>query len=167
MASLEIIAIVLTGLSITVSIVYYAMVLRNHNKTRQIQLFMQIYRDISSEESLVTWAELVNRKVEIEEYLQKYDSTVNTSHFGKRASFWYKYNTIGELLRLNMIDVDLLKRLNVDTNAIIMWESWEHIIKDNRKRENMPDIWAGFEFLYDEMKKYRRIKNYPDITYNP
>jgi hypothetical protein len=48
-----------------------------------------------------------------------------------------------------------------------MWENWEHIIEDNRKRENMPDIWMGFEYLYNEMKKYRKSKNYPDPTYNP
>ena len=50
MVSLEIIALVLTGLSITVSIIYYANVLSNANKTQQLtlenrnaQLLMRIY----------------------------------------------------------------------------------------------------------------------------
>ena len=42
MASFEFLAIILTGLGLTASITYYASVLRNQNKTRQAQLFIQI-----------------------------------------------------------------------------------------------------------------------------
>ena len=57
MVSLEVIALVLTGLSITASIIYYANVLGNANKTqqmqletRQTQLFMNFYETYRSEE---------------------------------------------------------------------------------------------------------------------
>ena len=152
---------------------YYVINVRANQKnqklqleTRQMQLFMQIYNDINSRESLINWAELNNLTIDYEEYLQKHDSTVSPEYFAKRASLWYSYNTIGELLRLNMIEPDLLARLNVDTNVIVMYENWEHIIKENRTRENMPDLWDGFEYLYNEMKKIRESKNYPQITYN-
>ena len=71
------------------------------------------------------------------------------------------------MLRLKMVDPDLLHRLNVDTNVIMLWENWEHIIKMNRERENMPDLWDGFEYLYNEMKALREKMGYPEITYNP
>ena len=164
---IESIPYVLTGIGIIVSILYYTSVLRNQNKTRQMQLFMQINNILTTRESLQTFIELMNLKVDEEEYRQKYDSYVNPEHFGKRASLWYTYNSIGEMLRLKMVDPDLLHHLNVDINVIMVWENWEHIIKMNRERENMPDLWDGFEYLYDEMKKLRKRMNYPDITYNP
>jgi len=161
------ISIIFAGLSIAASIVYYASVLRNANKTREIQLFMQLYNILHTRESLQTFIELLNLKIDEEEYRQKYDSYVNPEHFGKRGSLWYTYNSIGEMLRLKMVDPDLLHRLNVDLHVIMLWENWEHIIKMNRERENMPDLWDGFEYLYNEMKILRRKMNYPDITYNP
>jgi hypothetical protein len=66
-----------------------------------------------------------------------------------------------------MVDPDLLHRLNVDTNVIIMWEKWEPIIKMNREREQMPDLWDGFEYLYNEMKALRNKMGYPEILYKP
>ena len=164
---IESIPYVLTGIGIIVSILYYTSVLRNANKTREMQLFMQMYNILHTRESLQTLIELLNLKVDEDEYRQKYDSYVNPEHFGKRASLWYTYNSVGEMLRLKMVDPDLLHRLNVDTNVIMLWENWEHIIKMNRERENMPDLWDGFEYLYTEMKKLRKNMNYPDITYNP
>ena len=63
MASLEFLAIVLTGLGLTVSIVYYATILRNANKaqqhateTREIQIFMQLMQQITNYESYKTCA---------------------------------------------------------------------------------------------------------------
>jgi len=42
MIQIEYLALILTGLGLTASITYYASVLRNQNKTRQAQLFIQI-----------------------------------------------------------------------------------------------------------------------------
>lgn len=171
---IEYLPLVLTGIGIIVSILYYTSVLRNANKTqklqletRQMQLFMQINNILNTRESLQDFIELINLKVDEEEYRQKYDSYVNPEHFAKRGNLWYTYNSIGEMLRLNMVDPDLLHRLNVDTNVIMMWENWEHIIKINREREQMPDLWDGFEYLYTEMKKLRETRGYPQIKYEP
>ncbi len=136
-------------------------------ETRRMELFLQIWRDFNSQENINIVAELFNLKPDYEEYLQKYDSHVNPSFFARRSGLWYFFNSIGELLRLNYIDPDLLNRLNMDINVIVVWENWAHIIKKNRAVENMPDLWDGFEYLYNEMKSLRDSKGYPEITYNP
>jgi hypothetical protein len=159
------ISILFAGLSIAASILYYANVLMNANKTQRTQLFMRIYEQINSEESLKTWAELVNLQVaDIDEFLAKYDSSVNPAHYAKRAHIWYTYNSTGELLRLGLIDSDLLARLRLDTQVIAMWEKWEPIIMETRERENVPDSWAGFEYLYREMRRLRESRGLPDMT---
>ncbi len=178
---IETIALVLTGIGLTASLFYYSNILKNANKTRelqlqaqkestktrQLQIFMQLQNGFNAKENLLDFAELMNLKVDEGEYREKYDSYVNPEFFAKRASVWYYYNSIGELLRMGLVEKDLLHRLNIDINAMLIWENWEHIIKLNRERENMPDLWDGFEYLYNEMKELRSEMGYPDITYNP
>ena len=135
-------------------------------ETRQTQIFMQIYQQINTEAVYKSWAELVNMgKIDYEEYLQKYDSTVNPDHFAKRAQIWYSYDIIGELLRMGTVELDLLNRLSLAPMVITMWERWEHIIRKTREREGGPDLWEGFEYLYNEVKKYRDKEGYPDFKY--
>ena len=164
-------SIVFAGLSIAASIVYYASVLRNANKTQQmqletrkVQLFMQLYQQLTSEETLKASMELMTLDIQDnDEYLKKYDSSVNPAHYAKRAHIWWLYNSIGELLRMGTIEHDLIDRLQLDATVIITWEKWEHIIKETRARENLPTIWEGFEYLYNETKKIRDMRGYPDI----
>ena len=47
----------------------------------------------------------------------------------------------------------------------LVWEKWEHIIMEIRKRKKAPDVWEGFEYLYDEMKRYRIERGLPAYTY--
>ena len=103
-------------------------------------------------------------EISYEKYLEKYDSSVNPAFFAKRSALWYSLNTIGEMLRLGMIEVEFLHRLNIDIYVITLWETWKHIIERNRVVENMPDLWDGFEHLYIEMKSLRDEKGYPQIT---
>ena len=174
-------------LSLVVGVIYYITIMRNSQKTRELtlesqelarkaqeqtletrqnQIFMQIYQQVNSEDTQKSWADLMNLEIkDYDDYLQKYDSSVNPSHFGKRAHLWYSFNTIGELLRQGIIEPDLLRRLNMGLWTIPMWEKWRDIIKEIRVKENIPDAWEGFEYLYDEMKKIRDIKEYPKITY--
>ena len=164
---------------ILVGIIYYITIMRNQQRTRELaltaqehatetrqtEIFMRLYEQLNNAETYTSWAELVNQEIDNEEYLQKYDSTVNPVHFGKRAHLWYTYNTIGELLLMGIVKPDLIQRLSLDPMVITMWERWEHIIRETRIRENSPDIWSGFEHLYNEMVRLREERDYPKITY--
>ena len=134
-------------------------------ETRQTQIFMDIFEQLNSAETFTTWAEMVNLEIDNEEYLQKYDSSVNPVHFGKRAHIWLLFNTVGELLQMGIVKPELIQRLTLNTMVIVMWEKWEHIIRETRVRENAPDIWNGFEYLYNETIRYREEKGYPKVTY--
>lgn len=164
---------------ILVGIIYYITIMRNQQRTRELaltaqehatetrqtEIFMRLYEQLNNAETYTSWAELVNQEIDNEEYLQKYDSTVNPVHFGKRAHLWYTFNTIGELLLMGIVKPDLIQRLSLDPMVITMWERWEHIIRETRIRENSPDIWSGFEHLYNEMVRLREERDYPKITY--
>jgi len=159
---------------------YYVLTVRNAQRTRELtlkaqehatetretQIFMQLYQNLNNEDIYKKWAELVNQeKIEFNEYVEKYDSSVNPSHFAMRSIIWYSYNTIGELVRQGKIELDLVDRIQVGVMATVMWDKWEHIIKETRIRETAPDLWSGFEYLCDEIKSLRSEKGFPEFTY--
>ena len=162
----------LQTIGLLVGIAYYLIIMRNSQRnqqiqleTRKVQLFIQLYQQLTSEETLKASMELMTLDIkDNDEYLKKYDSSVNPAHYAKRAHIWWIYNSIGELLRMGTIEHDLIDRLQLDAQVIIMWEKWEHIIKETRVRENLPHIWEGFEHLYNETKKIRDMRGYSDIT---
>ena len=177
--TLPIVLQIVQTVGILVGIIYYVTIMRNQQRTRELaltaqehatetrqtEIFMRLYEQLNNAETYTSWAELVNQEIDNEEYLQKYDSTVNPVHFGKRAHLWYTFNTIGELLLMGIVKPDLIQRLSLDPMVITMWERWEHIIRETRIRENSPDIWSGFEHLYNEMVRLREERDYPKITY--
>ena len=165
---------------ILVGIIYYLTIMRNQQKTmeltlkaqehtleaRQTQIFMQLYQQLNSEDTHKSWADLMNLEIsDYDDYLHKYDSSINTAHYAKRTHIWYIYDTIGELLRQGIIEPDLVHRLSLSIMVVPMWEKWGDIIRANRMRESAPDLWDGFEYLYDELKMLRNRKEYPKITY--
>lgn len=177
--TLPIVLQIVQTVGILVGIIYYITIMRNQQRTRELalkaqehatetrqtEIFMRLYEQLNNAETYTSWAELVNQEIDNEEYLQKYDSTVNPVHFGKRAHLWYTFNTIGELLLMGIVKPGLIQRLSLDPMVITMWERWEHIIRETRIRENSPDIWSGFEHLYNEMVRLREERDYPKITY--
>ena len=166
-------------IALVVGIVYYISIMRNQQRTRelalkaqehatetrQVEVFMRLFEQLNDAETYTSWAELVNQEVDDEEYILKYDSSVNPVHFGKRAHLWFTFNTIGELLIMGIVKSELLFRLTLNTMVIIMWERWEHIIRATRVRENAPELWGGFEHLYNEMVRIREERDLPKITY--
>jgi len=176
----QIVLSTLQTVALVVGIAYYLTIMRNQQKTRELalkaqehatetrqtQIFMQIYEQLNSEETAKSWAELINMKVpDYDEFLQKYDSSVNPAHYAKRAKIWYSYHAIGELLRMGIIEPDLVHRLQLSPVVIAMWENWEYIIKEIRERENFPEYGEGFEYLYHELKRLRREKGYQEYQY--
>jgi hypothetical protein len=156
MVQIEFLPIVLTGIGIIVSILYYTSVLRNTNRNREIQIFTEIFKVISTEENQRTWAELLNAEfTDYDDYMKKYDSGINPGHYGKRGSIWWNYNAIGFLLKKGHISIDLVYDL-MATQAVLIWNKWGDMILKVRENQEMPRYFTGFEHLVNETKKYRR-----------
>ena len=157
---IESIPYVLTGIGIIVSILYYTSVLRNANKTRESQLFMQIFQQMNTERFWATWIELLSAEIsDYDEYLEKYDSTVDREHFAKRTKMWYNYHAIGDLLRRGVISIEAVENI-VGVGAIAIWHTWGDVIKEIGVHNGMPNIFNGFEYLYSELLDY--YEKHPD-----
>jgi hypothetical protein len=169
----------LQTIALIVGIAYYLFIMRNSQRnqelalkaqeqaieTRQTQIFMRLYEQINDADTYTVWAQLVNMEIDFDDFLQKYDSTADPVHFGKRAHLWFTFNTVGELLLMGIINPELIFRLTLPPMVITMWEGWEHIIREIRVRENSPELWNGFEHLYNEMVRLRKERGYPERIY--
>jgi len=166
MVSFEFIALILTGLGLTASLVYYANVLSNSNKTQQMQLEtrrMQIIMDVDQE---LKSYETYNKIIEImnmewdnyDDFEKKYGSDNNPENFAKRYSVLWRLNSIGILVRDGFIDAETVYDLLGEFSTIWVWRKFEPIIRETRVRYNVPLALNDFEFLYNELIKVREQK---------
>ena len=151
MASFEFLAIILTGLGLTVSITYYALVLRNANNTRQTQLFMNLFTQIRSKEFVRDTRDLSSWTWNnFEDFRSKYgsraDKEANTL-FHSTANF---FDGIGVLVYHKEINPKLVEEL-MSSWIIWFWEKFGGIIIDYRK-VSYPQYLEKVEFLYTKIK---------------
>jgi hypothetical protein len=143
----------LQTLGILVGVFYYIMVLRNQSKTRQIQLIMQL-SDSYTEEFSRKGVELLDMEwKDYDEFERKYGSDNNPDNFAMRVTSWNRFNTQGQLLMNRLIDADTIFGANRQA-AMFHWKKFGEVIKEIRRRYNMPLFCTGFEYLANENSKY-------------
>lgn len=174
MVSLEVIALVLTGLSITASIVYYANVLSNANKTqkmqletRQAQLLMKLYEEWRNPEQLKLYAKSLQMNwTSYEDFQDKY----SVDNFEERLPFTamsYYWEGVGVLVEEGLIDIKLVSKL-FSGDLKTHWEKFRSYIYDARERRNYPQFFDKTEYLYNRIEGLRGFewieKTITDIT---
>lgn len=166
MIEIEYLPIVLTGIGIIVSILYYASVLRNANKTQQMQLetrqasfFIQIYNKILDKEFLGTWLQVINYDWTSSDSIQLiYDFDVNPEMSTNIALVAQWYEGLGVLVQEKLLDIHLIAVMFPST-VINGWNAMGPWIKS--RQEIDPAAGIKFEYLYLELMKY--LDEHPEI----
>ena len=123
---------------------------------------MQIYQQVNTEEFWAKSAELLNLEfANYDDYMLKFDHSINPESFGKRAHVWFSYNNLGLLLLDGQLEVDKVWRL-AGIMSVLQWEKWRDIILEMREKQNLPTYFSGFEYLYNELLKYR--EEHPELA---
>jgi hypothetical protein len=157
MVSLEIIALVLTGLSITASIIYYANILNNSNKTREAQFIQQITAWRQNPEGWKINEMLYEMEwSDYQDFINKYDGSNNPEHAAKRNSFLYTLDTWGHLMKTADLNREIVYDM-MGRGIVSLWEKFKPIIYEMRINYFGDDdsYMKGFEYLYNEMMKVR------------
>ena len=146
MASFEFLALILTGVGLTVSITYYAMVLRNQNQTRQAQLFMQVFNRFQDPGFTKLHNEITSREwTSVDDFVKKYgrgdDALLSVQTY---------YEGVGVLLMKGMISPDFVYEL-IPTMANALWHKYEPLVLFVRENMNYPQYWRPVEYLKDKM----------------
>lgn len=127
------------------------MVLRNANKTREAQLFMQIYRDWKDPDRVSMENEIVRdwSWEDYDDFVAKYVS--NREEYLKLSHVTAYYEGIGIMVHRKLVDPNLIENL-MSSSIIETWEKLEPMIAEIRVRENYPQVVEWFEYLYDVIK---------------
>jgi len=151
MVQIEYLPIVLTGLGITASILYYTITLRNSNKTRQTQLYMQLLDRVAEEENRLRAVEVLQQDyTDYNDFMAKWGMYSNPVAYSKRIHVLSELDGIGHLLYKGLIDLELLHPI-ILAYTELQWEKWSPIIYEQRKTQ--PDRQKYFEYLYNEIQK--------------
>ena len=153
----------LQTVGLLVGISYYILTLRNTSKnqqltleTRRLQILMDVDKEMKSFENYRRMIELLNMQWEdYDDFERKYGSDNNPDNFALRHSMFYSLNSIGILLKDGFIDANTAYDLLGEVATIWMWNKFESVIKELRRRYNIPNSYEYFEFLYDELNKVR------------
>lgn len=150
------ISIIFAGLSIAVSIVYYASVLRNANLQQEKDFIYQRISTVNAE-FYINWRKLLRGEWrtfnEYMEYLEE-----NPDYYGIFTQTTTMLSSVGLLLKQKAIDPELLFSLYTPNSIIWTWEKAKPLIEVWREAMNYPEQYSGFEYLYNEAKK-----RYPDV----
>jgi hypothetical protein len=167
MASFEFLAIILTGLGLTASISYYAMVLRNQNKTQLMQIetrraniLMNLHSEWGKDEyQKASWTVIGLTFEDYDDFVNKYGPTTEYSEVNQEIFKvgWF-FNGLGSLLHKGFASLDLVDEL-FGYMVIWLWEILRPIIVESRTRYNQPESLEWFEYLYNEIQTFRETQN--------
>jgi hypothetical protein len=156
MVDIQTASIAIASASVVAGIVYYAFQLRHQTKIRQTDLIMRLSLTWSSSEYLEALSRFMTTEFkDYNDYRKKYvTSPTGFSEkpefiaMGKIGSF---FQGVGVLLQMKLVDISLAIRL-FGRSTIYTWEKMKPIVNGYR-REGYPQVYADFEYLYNEMKK--------------
>lgn len=151
MVDYQTLSIVLTGIGMIIALTYYGLQIRNQNRTRQTQLFMNLFTQIRSKEFVRDTRDLSSWQWrDFEDFRTKYgsraDKEANTL-FHSTANF---FDGIGVLVEYNELDPKLVEKL-MSSWIIWFWEKFGDVIKEYRKVSYLQYL-ESVEYLYDKIK---------------
>lgn len=163
MVQIEYLPIVLTGIGIIVSILYYTSVLRNANTTRKTQLYTQLFLTVSSEEFMKRSIDILAWEFEdYDDLVKKYFN--NPSLTAKWFSQTWWLDGLGYLISEGLLDPEMVYNFGGGGNAQINhWLKWESIIAEMRIRREDPEFLKWFEYVFEKMKELRTKKGLKPI----
>lgn len=159
--------------SLVVGIIYYLTIMRNQQRNQELtlkaqeqaiesrntQFLMQLYSDISDEESIKmifsdkTWDTF-------DEWWELYGPTKNPDAFAKWLHAMLTYEIIGVLLKRGFLDIEVIDDL-MSGGTLMIWDRYGSIIEGLRERFGYPQLQEHQEYMASEIRKIVN-KQHPD-----
>jgi hypothetical protein len=163
MVDAQTVGVLVTAASVTIAAIYYIITLRSNNKTRQAQLFMQIYTRVQEPEFMKNWNEVMDR--DWKEVVESWKAGGAKTPFQNVSwlSVAMYFEGIGVLLKKGLIDADFVYEL-MPTRASSYWAKFEPFFREVRTSMNFPQAGRNAEYLAVELNKLAEKRGEPIIT---
>jgi len=141
-----------------VGIFYYVTTLRNQNKARQTQLYMQISNKFGDSEQL----EARNKYdlfdwLNAEDLIKDFGSLEGRKTIGTLGCY---YESLGILVKEKLLDIRIVS-LFMTGNVISFWDKIKPFIGEMRELIGWQRAFVETEYLYNELMKY--LKQHPEL----
>jgi hypothetical protein len=144
----------LQTVGILVGIIYYITIMRNQYKTREAQFLLQLNQVFQDKEAIKDWYDVFTMEFQdYQEFLEKYDSTVNLENYLQRSRIYRMLNTFGQLLKKGLVSPETVYDGIQGGFIEGMWNKQSLHIRKIREQFNTPRYLDGFEYLAEAMKK--------------
>jgi hypothetical protein len=165
--ALQTISIVIAATSVVIGVINSILVSRRDERrqnlllknqelsleTRQIGLYMDFTKVI--QQSIDDYTDFFNQEWEdFEDYSQKYGQSSNPEAFNKFIRLADVFQSLGAFVEDGVFDIKTVYN-HSGFSIIPAWEKMEPLIRGMRTLFNNPTIYPQFEFLYNELIKYR------------
>ncbi len=161
-------SIVVASISVAVGDVLALLQLRNQGRTRQAQLFMQLYNRFSTKEFVRSTLEIIYER-ELKDFGESQAKATfllgetnieDASVSGEVCAF---FEGMGLLVKKRLIDINLVAEL-LSSPLCWVWEKLERNIIRARDLSGRPQIWEWFEYLYYEVQRIPSRKSQRAMT---
>ena len=167
MVDAETIGVLITAASVSIAAIYYTMTLRTQREnmrqtleTRQISLIDSIMTRALNEEGMRNYIELLNCEwSDYEDFERKYGMETDVGITARRYSQWQLYNSIGMMVRKDMVKAEDIYDMGIGMGMIWLWEKYQPIIDEIRRRYNGSEYLKNFEYLAQEMSKVKTARD--------
>ena len=155
--SLQTLLTYLTLISVPVGVFYHIMTLRNQSRTRQAQLFMQVYSQWTGGKYR-QWNEISSW--EWDDYNDFIQNHWDLESRNKHSSVSGFLEGLGVLVKEGLVPIRLVA-LYIAGLTRTYWEKFGPIIEEMRVRTNSPRGLSETEYLYRKLMKY--VEQHPEL----
>lgn len=156
---LQSVSYIAAAVGVCIAAIYYVLNLRTAIKTREAQLFMQVFDRFREQDF---W-EGINetRKAEFDEFLEWTQTKMSFDEFNKLNSISAYFEGVGVLLKRGYIDVDLINDF-MPITILTYFENIKPYIQWRIDRSSSTYRWKNYQYLYRVVKDTheRRLKSY-------
>jgi len=155
MITLEQILYIIPIVALAASITYYAMVIRNQNKTRQTQLFMNLYQVYRNKEFRTIYNKLIFEMKwnSYEDYWEKYGPETNPESFNEQSTVTAFFEGVGYLVKMGELSVESIYGLLAHP-IINMFEKFKETNEEYGKSAGYYP-YPYFKYLYEKTIEYK------------
>ena len=156
---LQSVSYIAAAIGVCVAAFYYALNLRETTRNRRATLTTNLMQSFLSEEGALRLIYLLSMQwSDIDDYVKKYDSSVNPENYAKRVAFWNTCDMLGYQYRTGIIDLETI--YSIAGNWIIgPWIKFKPIIEHYRKWEWASDYLSNYEYLAEKLLKLQQSRD--------
>ena len=160
MVALDTVLDVLPVASLVVVLAYYSLQIRNQNRTRQAQLFMQMYNRWRDDTKGLDFNPVLNTKLTgLTEYMEKHESDENFRDVVD--AYFTFYEGLGVIVKAGYMDIHLVALMWAGMTRRFYENIVEPIIDEAKDYCDMPRVLSETVYVCKELIRY--IDEHPEL----